>query len=212
MKKIILIVLVLFLTACSDDSNQNDAYFETYNGLYKALLDNEQYLTSSFYYDLTLEVSKLNDNQFRYYLILDNPQVSMYDVQLMACDTTKLTVDSDVMCPSVGVFEKERYTLIPNQINREKNYVKGFSLSGISESSNIDINVIIKWNSKDLTDSYQEMININSTKLEKVVLTSNILNKIDNGTLNDFEDENLNQVEEEINNSISGSEENQVNE
>jgi len=42
MKKIILIVLVLFLTACSDDSNQNDAYFETYNGLYKALLDNEQ--------------------------------------------------------------------------------------------------------------------------------------------------------------------------
>jgi len=136
----------------------------------------------------------------------------MYDVQLMACDTTKLTVDSDVMCPSVGVFEKERYTLIPNQINKEKNYVKGFSLSGISESSNIDINVIIKWNSKDLTDSYQEMININSTKLEKVVLTSNILNKIDNGTLNDFEDENLNQVEEEINNSISGSEENQVNE
>jgi hypothetical protein len=171
MKKIILALCVtLLLTACGNtdyEESNNDA---NYNALNKTILDNENYLEQSDYFDVSIMTNKLDDDTYRYYLIIDNSQIAMYDVVAMACDVKTINVDSQIMCPNIGVYEDTQYKMIPNQTNKDENFIKGLSLSGISETEDITLNMVITWTNQNSTKKFKDFITISYPLVDSTII------------------------------------------
>ena len=148
------------LTACSGETDNTDNENDEYNAINKTIMDNEQYQVGSDYYDVNIVTNALDDGTYRYYVIVDNPQMAMYNVVAMACDVKNINVNSDVMCPNIGIYEDTQYKMVPNQSNKDEGFVKGFSLSGISDTESVSLNMVIMWNNMNNTKSFQEFVNV----------------------------------------------------
>lgn len=148
MKKIILLIsLLLLLNGCAllPEKDDNDVlYLSLIDSL--NLRDSSGFIAKSEIFDVTFELSELN-NGYRYYVTIDNPKYAMYGVSILAIEDG---VDySDKMAANAGVFEDNDYYLIPGQANPSKGYVKGISISGISNSleEKPKLKVIVQWHS-----------------------------------------------------------------
>jgi len=170
MKKIIISVcLLLLLTGCTNTDNEESNNDADYNALNKTILDNEEYLSESNNFDINIVTNDLGDGTFRYYLIVDNPKIAMYDVVAMACDVKNINIDTEFMCPNVGIYEGLQYNMIPNQSNKDQNYIKGFSLSGISDTEDITLKIVVVWNNLNDTKKFKEFISITNVADETEV-------------------------------------------
>jgi len=164
MKKLILgLILCLTLTGCNSDEDAiEQEKYANYSALYKTILDTSEFLESSDYFTTQLIVDPLDDGTYRYYVIIDEPQVAMYDVTALACIASELDITSDKMCPNVGIYEDKQYIMIPNQKNVAENYVSGLSLSAISENSELIVDVVVEWYDKTHTNNYRQLIQLNN--------------------------------------------------
>ncbi len=163
MKKLLILLVVLFtLTGCSKINRQiEEEKYNSYLTSYKAILEAENKLESSDFYNIELVVNQLNDEVYRYDIIIDEPRIAMYDIKALAViDGIILDVDTENMMPSIGIMDDGNINMIPYQVNREMNYVEGIDLSLLSTSDKLNISVIVDWkiNSKD--KSYREYINL----------------------------------------------------
>ncbi len=121
MKKLILILSILLLTACSMTSNSTsyDSYYEIKDNLISQNEFNDEYP-----FNVYVVYNELDD-YYRYDVIIDEAEVNMYDITAMAyCGEDTTT------CPVIGLFDEEPYHLIPNVIDKENNIYKGIQLSG----------------------------------------------------------------------------------
>lgn len=155
MKKILILLLsLLCLCGCTEigkeDINPNQRYFS----LIENIAEHEgSFLTTSNYYDINVEMAKINDG-YRYYVTIDNPRAALYDVEALAIEKD---VDyTNTMAANVGIFEESVYSLIPNQKNPDKGYVSGLVMSGISTNPETTLYIYVSFKNEDYSNIHTE--------------------------------------------------------
>lgn len=154
MKKKILNVLLIGLLLCgctrNSKDNLNQAGIETYETYYTEVISNGHYTETSQYFTLSYEMIRVEDGSYRYYIILDDPKIAMYNVMMIAVENGVSYQECETMVPSFGIFE-DRISLVPGQVNYEEGYVKGISISGQSDKDTMDLLILVRWKSSDGT-------------------------------------------------------------
>lgn len=139
------LVLLILLSGCLE--RPRDVEFERaltlYESHYFSILDNDRFLTTSDYFNLSIEKYNLS-SQYRYDLIIDNPQVAMYEVFVVVVESNQDFETLVNLSPSIGVFDST-VNLVPNQINIDKGFPRGILLSGISTTETIQLKVMVSW-------------------------------------------------------------------
>lgn len=155
-KKILMILcIVLLLSGCSKKSETD--YKEKYSNLVEALSSHTSFASSSQYFDIEADIAKTNDG-YRYYVIVDNPQVAMYGVEIVAVEKGINYMNN--MAANVGVLDETEYNMLPGQARKQANYVAGLSVSGVSAIPNPTIYVLVNWHGKT-QDIAQEFFEFN---------------------------------------------------
>lgn len=66
------------------DPNQiSTEKMQLYTAYYKSIMEMDRFQEKSDFYDLEVVMNQLPDGTYRYYVILDNPQVAMVDVEML---------------------------------------------------------------------------------------------------------------------------------
>ena len=155
------LVLLILLSGCLE--RPRDIAFERaltlYESHYFSILDNDRFLTFSNYFDISIEKYELS-SQYRYDLIIDNPQVAMYDVVIVVVEGNQDFETLENLSPSIGVFDST-VNLVPNQVNIDKGFPKGILLSGISSNETIQLKVMISWKDYYKLKQIREYFTIN---------------------------------------------------
>lgn len=140
-KLIILCVLALGISGCTKRSNSDQDFQYTYNSFVDSILDNNGVDTKDIPFSHKLEVTKETSGEYRYEITIDNPRVAMYNIQMMVVDKS-----ASGEYPFIGLMSDEAlYSMIPNQENKEKYFVKGIVLEGISSTPKFTLYVQVSW-------------------------------------------------------------------
>ena len=141
MKRLLAIFLCLLLiSGCSqnDDHTMDERYFDML-----ALLESEQNYQTPVNYAVSVELSATDDGNYRYYVIIDEPKIAMYEIQAMAI--VEGDDYSQTMAANVGIFEGVSYAMIPNQTNVDAGYVGGLSISGLTDHAPCRVLVMVRY-------------------------------------------------------------------
>ena len=163
MKKILLYLsLLLLITGCQTNTHQPEQEkYNSYLSYYQSIIDSDIEMSSSQCYDIALVVNKLDEQQYRYDVIIDNPRVAMYDIKALAVvNDLTIAIDKENMMPSIGILDDSHYNMIPNQVDNKKNFVPGLDLSLLSSSSSLRISVMIEWKDSSEINYVREYINL----------------------------------------------------
>ena len=68
------------------------------------------------------------------------------------------------MMPSIGIFESQDYSLIPNQARTDKGFVKGLVLSGETPEDSVDITMLVEWRDKNKENAHREYLSFTITE------------------------------------------------
>ena len=159
MRKLCCFLLCIGLLAgCASTSSSKELMMAAYEGYYRSVEGNERFQSGSDYYQIYGEMTKIGDGSYRYYVFLDEPQIAMYDVVMLAVENDTPFDDATTMMPSIGIFEKTEYSLIPNQARSAAGYVKGLVISGESQQASVDLKLLVEWRDKTKKNSYREYI------------------------------------------------------
>ena len=148
MKKIIFVIICILLTGCSnenivdDDSNR---LYEQYLEYEKKLVKQQDYQVTSDEFMIRLVVNKIDDNNNRYDIIIDNPKINMYHLQAIA----KVSQDENESLPSLGILENDVFSLIPNLVDKANGIYKGVNLSGITKENKFDVLIYLTFYSDE---------------------------------------------------------------
>lgn len=158
MKKIILvlILLIVVLTGCNKESNE----YKIYKSYIKEL-NESKIVSSDIPFDIEVYTEKIIDNEITYRVIIDNPKEDIKNIEAIIIHD-KYTED---IFPSTGIFD-DKLNLIPETIDKDKNYVKGIILTGYIpfEGDIKDLNATFKVLVKYTDKFNEENIVIYSTK------------------------------------------------
>ena len=148
--KLSLIALLLVSGCSANKTNTEDtsSLMDEYETYYVEVQSNGHYAETSKNFDLSLEMTRVEDGTYRYYVILDNPKTAMYNVMMIACENDLPYEDAAKMVPSFGIFE-DRVSLVPGQVNTEDGYVKGISISGETDESEVSLKLLVRWKDTD---------------------------------------------------------------
>lgn len=161
MKKILMVFLLMIsLCACKGEGVIDKGQQEKYMDVISQLQEREEFNDGSEFFDITFDSSKIED-AYRFYVIIDNVKVAMYDVVAVAVE--KGVDYSNNMAANIGIFEENEYSLIPNQYNADKGFMKGISISGISTKASPVLYLLVEWHNKDRSFTYREYIQIDTT-------------------------------------------------
>lgn len=141
MKRLLAIFLCLLLiSGCSqsDDHTMDERYFDML-----ALLESEQNYQTPINYAVSVELSATDDGNYRYYVIIDETKIAMYEIQAMAI--VEGDDYSQTMAANVGIFEGVSYAMIPNQTNVDAGYVGGLSISGLTDHAPCRVLVMVRY-------------------------------------------------------------------
>ena len=163
MRRILIVLFILLLSGCQTKEVVDDNLLR-YQAIENSIIEKSEFKCTSQYYDMELEMSKIDENNYRYYLTLLNPKVAMYDLIVAAKDVDEFNND-ELMMPSKGIFDDIKYKLIPNQYNPEKGFVKGIILSGIktiedNQDPYIDLRLYVQWKNQDYSIDTVEYLQI----------------------------------------------------
>ncbi|MBR2811809.1 MAG: hypothetical protein IKD69_10545 [Solobacterium sp.] len=161
MKKMLLICLtaVTILTGCRPKTTADDANLDAYRTYFDSIVYNSQFTSSSEYYSISTEMVKIREGSFRYYVFFDEPQVSMYDVIILAIEND-MAYNEEKMMPSIGIFDS-RYSMIPYQVNLDEGYVKGIVISGECSEPQLQLKIMVEWKDHNRANTYREFHQLN---------------------------------------------------
>ena len=155
LNRIVTVFCLALLCGCSLIPNRTKDANDRYFYLIEMLNEHETFSDQSRYFSIEAEMAKI-DNGYRYYIIIDEPQLAMYDIEVMAIEKD---VDySQNMAANIGVFEDVQYNMIPNQSNVEDGYVKGLVASGISDSPETTLYVYVQFKNADYSVVHNEYL------------------------------------------------------
>ena len=158
MKKIIAILLLclLILTGC----HSNDASLKLYNEMIEILSTSKDFNNSSKYFNVTYEVTNTNDG-LRYYIVIDNPNMAMYDVNVIAFEEGA-DIENE-FAPNAGIFDGD-INLVPNQINKDMGYAKGISISGLCSNEPKNVLCLVQWKDEKNIKVYREFLKLDNSQ------------------------------------------------
>jgi len=161
MKKIVVILLTVFcLFGCSEIGRQDVDPNQRYFALIDTIKQRDNFIDVSNYYDLSIEVAKIDDG-YRYYVTIDNPRAALYDIEAMAIEKD---VDyTNKMAANVGIFEDSIYSMIPNQKNPDKGYVSGLVMSGVCENPNVTLYIYVSFKNEDYSSIHNEFFELSAS-------------------------------------------------
>jgi len=164
MKKILICLLTLFILVGCDlkkdetSESKNEKYFD-----YCDLLSHRATFNSkSELFNISSELSKIDTGGYRYFIVIDDAKTAMYNIEAIA-----LVKDSDYktnMAANIGIFEDKKYSIIPNQVNVADDFVKGVTISGLTDQSDCVIYLLVQWTNKDMTITNREFVSIYLTE------------------------------------------------
>lgn len=159
MKKIFITLLITLvcLTGCKVKTTNtvSDEKLSKYATLYQSVLANETFVGGSRYYNI--EVEYLNtDAGYNYYIVLDEAQVAMYDVEIIVVEGL-LPYNEVEMMPTIGIFDNAEYNMIPFQVNVDLSYVKGIVVSGDMDEMR-NLYALVTWKDVTRVNTYREFI------------------------------------------------------
>lgn len=159
-KKILVsICFLLCLTACKKSNPEISNPSDNYRYIIEMIKDNDNFVQQSSYYDIDVQIAKIDDG-YRYYIIIDNPKIAMYDIVVVGIE--KGVDYTNTMAANVGIFEESKYNIVPNQANPDKGYVKGLVVSGICENPKTDIYVYVQFSNKDYSSIHGEYLKLSA--------------------------------------------------
>ncbi|QRG86034.1 hypothetical protein [Bulleidia sp. zg-1006] len=148
---LVLLLLISCLQACHKDETKN-LKMESYKIHYNMVESYSNFKTKSSYFSTSSEMVKREDGSYVYYIFIDHARVEMNQVVVMAVEKGVPYAQNKKMMPSSGIFDKPS-SLIPNQVNKEKGYVKGIVVSGEAKEKKIQVDILVEF--KDYTGEIQ---------------------------------------------------------
>lgn len=128
MKKLLLVILCLFMTACATktkDSDISDNALKKYKEDLSYIKKAKKFDDYSDKMNVKLYYTEI-DEGYRYEMVIDEPKQNMYNIEAISYSTSCL----DDYQPTIGYFDKETYSMIPGVVDKKKNIYKGITLSG----------------------------------------------------------------------------------
>lgn len=147
-------------TASSRETNTDAANYETY---YRTVSSNEDWMDGSYYFTLSGEMAQVEDGSYRYYVFLDDARIAMYDIAMIAVENDTAYDANAKMMPNIGIMGSGAYTMIPNQYNPDRGFVKGLVISGETQDDSITLKVLVEWRDKDLENVERAFIGFTLT-------------------------------------------------
>ena len=145
MKRMLLVIMsLLILTGCSNENKEveiDDKYYKQYQKYEEKLNEAKDFETEITDFSIRLVVNETDQNEYRYDVIIDSPNVNMYYLQAIA----KVENDENSSLPTLGVLEENNFSLVPNVIDKEKGIYKGVNLSGITNKSEFNVYVYLTY-------------------------------------------------------------------
>ncbi|MGL5977588.1 MAG: hypothetical protein ACRCZJ_01130 [Erysipelotrichaceae bacterium] len=158
---IIFLTSVLLLTGCGKraDVVSNEEKYKKYNASMEAIINNKGVVSDNipFDYEVTISSTMSDDGTFPYAIIIDNPQVAMYDIEALAIDPNAL--DSGDIFPSAGIVD-DSDSMIPYQVDAEKGFPKGIILNGESATSSFTLQLMVTWKDYAKLNVYTSYFNV----------------------------------------------------
>lgn len=158
-KCLLALSVVLMLAGCSKKDTDQAAKAVVYETYYRTLEDTTSFTDGSEYYTISTEMASLPDGTYRYYIIVDEPKVAMYDVVMLAIEEGVLYDSSDKMMPSIGIYDSVN-SMIPGQVNSSAGFVKGMVISGECTDPEVDLRLLVEWKDKTKEKSTREFITL----------------------------------------------------
>lgn len=165
MKKLIIILIVFLLAGCSSDSTISDdeTVRDKYLTYYQSILDAESFLTKSDYFDIDLVLNAEEDGSYRYSVIIDNPKIAMYNMEIMAVvDDGSLSVNEEVVMPTLGILN-DSYNMVPYQVSLANNYAEGLVLDGTVDTDKVSVLILVMWSNSDSSETTRNYFNLEAS-------------------------------------------------
>ncbi len=119
-------------------------------------------------------------------LYLDNAQIAMYDVEVIAVENMNPYQETDMM-PTKGIFEDQKFSMITYQYNVNAGYVKGYAISGDVAAEDVQLNVMVTWKDSTRLNVSREFFEFNN--LDAGAMGSHEGNDVQIGEIIDAEEE-----------------------
>ena len=164
MKKMMTCLLALMLLCGCKQQDENivsEEKLAKYSSYYRTVLENENFESGSRYFDIYAEFHKSEEDSVIYYVYLDNAQIAMYDVEVIAIENMEPYQESQMM-PTKGIFEDQKFSMIPYQYNVNAGYVKGFAISGDVDAKDVQLNIMVTWKDSTRLNVSREFFEFNN--------------------------------------------------
>ena len=134
--------------------------FRSYEAYYSEIMNNELFVESSNYFDITTVVNQLGNNEYRYDVIIDNPKIAMYDINALVIENNQELFNDaeDSVMPLIISTSNSPIHLIPFQVNIAEGYVKGIVLSGIVAEIPFNAKILVTWKDYGEVKSFKEFL------------------------------------------------------
>ena len=169
-KKIVKIssIVVIFniLLGCKNPVIDNSkANLQKYEAYYQSIMDNDVFLHSSENFSIEAVMNTVDDH-FRFSIILDEPKIAMFSIEMMAIiDDGSVSINYETVMPASGIFDRS-YDLIPYQQNEAAGFPRGIILDGLCDKPTVNLLVLVSWKNIDGTEVYKEYFQLEA-KLDK---------------------------------------------
>ena len=164
MKRLLYIGLALVLLcgcAKQDDESISEEKMDKYASSYRTVLEAENFEGASRYFDIYADFHENEDGTLIYYVYVDHAQIAMYDVEVIAIENMQPYQETEMM-PTKGIFESQKFSMIPYQYNIDAGYVKGFAISGDYEGDELQLNVMVSWKDSTRLKTSREFFEFNN--------------------------------------------------
>lgn len=105
MKKFLLIILIIFLTGCTNEKEDvKSEYIAMKNNLIEEKIDNKK---EELPLDITINIDRTGEELINYQVILNNPKYNMYNIKAMVVHNYY----SEEIYPTIGVFDEKEELL-----------------------------------------------------------------------------------------------------
>lgn len=144
--KIFLILVFLILIGCTQSvqlevSSERESQENNYFKYIEELDLVENFITTCDDFNVKMITNKLGDDEFRQDIIIDDTNLILYNVKVIA------KVNDGITCsyPSLGILENEKFTISNDERDTMNNVYKGINLSAITRVEKISIKLMISY-------------------------------------------------------------------
>lgn len=158
---IFFILTACLLSGCTNKKEKQAEAMSNYISFRDSIIDNNNGETTDIPFSHKLEVDKLSDGTYEYVITIYDAKVAMYNIEWMIYDRSIDNGKNEAIFPTYGIIDDDTkdFTMLPFQSRKEKNFVSGMQLSGISQTPKMTLNILVTWKDYSKTNTYQAFFN-----------------------------------------------------